>query len=72
MEKNARAAGASDDRVTQMLTMNNHYDQFGFRGNPNILRWLLSRPPNTFENYVKRLACASTLRRSSSDAGKTV
>ena len=56
MEKNARAAGASDDRVTQMLTMNNHYDQFGFRGNPNILRWLLGRAPNTFENYVNRLA----------------
>ena len=56
MEKNARAAGASDDRVTQMLTMNKHYDQFGFRGNPNILRWLLARAPNTFENYVKRLA----------------
>ena len=56
MEKNARAAGASDDRVTQMLTMNEHYDQFGFRGNPNVLRWILAREPNTFENYVKRLA----------------
>ena len=56
MEKNARAAGASNDRITQMLTMNKHYDQFGFRGNPNILRWLLARAPNTFENYVKRLA----------------
>lgn len=56
MEQNARAAGTSNDRVTQMLTMNRHYDQYGFRGNPNILRWLLSRAPNTFENYVKRLA----------------
>jgi len=56
MEKNARAAGAGDDRVTQMLTMNRHYDQFGFRGNPNVLRWLLAREPNTFENYVKRLS----------------
>ncbi len=56
MEKNARAAGAGDDRVTQMLTMNSHYDQFGFRGNPNVLRWLLGRNPNTFENYVKRIS----------------
>ena len=56
MEKNARAAGAGDDRVTQMLTMNKHYDQYGFRSNPNILRWLLGRAPNTFENYVNRLA----------------
>jgi len=52
----SRAAGASDDRVTQMLTMNSHYDQFGFRGNPNVMRWILGREPNTFENYAKRLA----------------
>lgn len=56
VEKNARAAGASDDRVEQMLTMNGHYDEFGFRGNPNVLRWILGREPNIFENYVKRLA----------------
>ena len=56
VEKNARAAGAGDDRVTQMLTMNKHYNQFGFRGNPNVLRWILGREPNTYENYVKRLA----------------
>ena len=56
VERNARAAGASDDRVTQMLTMNKHYDQFGFCGNPNVLRWILGREPNTFENYAKRLA----------------
>lgn len=54
--KNARAAGASDDRVEQMLIMNGHYDHFGFRGNPNVLRWILGREPNTYENYVKRLA----------------
>ena len=56
VEKNARAAGAGDDRVTQMLIMNEHYDRFGFRGNPNVLRWILGREPNTYENYVKRLA----------------
>ena len=56
MEKNARAAGASNDRIEQMLTMNQHYDRFGFRGNPNVLRWILGREPNTYENYVARLA----------------
>ena len=56
LEAKARKAGASDDRVAQMLIMNGHYDQFGFRGNPNILRWILGRKPNTFENYVRRLA----------------
>ena len=39
-----------------MLTMNRHYDQFGFRGNPNALRWILGRAPNTYENYVTTLA----------------
>lgn len=56
VEKNARAAGAGDDRVEQMLIMNRHYDEYGFRGNPNVLRWILGREPNTYENYVKRLA----------------
>ena len=56
VEKNARKAGASDDRVEQMLIMNGHYDRYGFRGNPNVLRWILGREPNTYENYVKRLA----------------
>ena len=59
MEKNARAAGASDDRVTQMLTMNKHYDQYGFHGNPNALRWVLGREPNKYQNYVTRLAASS-------------
>ena len=58
VEKNAVAARVSDDRVAQMLIMNRHYDQFGFRGNPNVLRWILGREPNTYENYVKRLARA--------------
>ena len=62
VEKNARAAGANDDRVTQILTMNKHYDQFGFRGNPNVLRWILGREPNTFENYVTGLAARSGAR----------
>ena len=39
-----------------MLTMNQHYDQHGFLGNPNVLRWLLGREPNSYENYVTTLA----------------
>ncbi len=56
LEQKARAAGASDDRVEQMLTMNDHYDRFGFRGNPNVLRWLLGRELRRFQDYVKDLA----------------
>lgn len=55
MAEKARAKGASDDRVAQMRSMNAHYDAHGFHGNPNVLRWLLGRPPTTFDSYVRRL-----------------
>ncbi len=42
-----------------MLTMNKHYDQFGSCGNPNVLRWILGREPNKFQDYVTRLATSS-------------
>lgn len=56
MQGKARAGGASDDRVKQMTIMNEHYDAFGFLGNPRILELVLQRPPTTFEAYVRRLA----------------
>jgi uncharacterized protein YbjT (DUF2867 family) len=52
----AKAAGFDEDRVEQMLVMNRHYDSHGFRGNSNILVYLLGRPATTFRTYVKRLA----------------
>lgn len=56
MEARARAAGASEDRVQQMLAMNRHYDAHGFLGNPNVLAMLLGRAPGDFRSYVARLA----------------
>ena len=56
MQEKARAAGAPDDRVTQMTIMNEHYDAFGFLGNPRILELVLGRSPATFESYVQRLS----------------
>ncbi len=32
--------------------MNLHYDAHGFRGNPNILEYLLGRPAARFHDYV--------------------
>ncbi len=58
MEQGARARGAGDDRVEQMIAMNAHYDKHGFRGNPNVLCWLLGRPPAKFEDYVGRLVAS--------------
>lgn len=55
MAAGARAKGASDDRVEQMIAMNSHYDQHGFRGNSNVLQWLIGRPATTFDQYIARL-----------------
>lgn len=56
LQEKARASGASEDRVEQMTIMNNHYDAFGFLGNPRILEFVLERKANTFEDYVQRLS----------------
>lgn len=56
LEAKARKGGADDDRVEQMKIMNQHYDRYGFLGNPNVLRWILEQEPQTFENYVRRIA----------------
>ena len=58
LEARARASGASEDRVQQMLLMNRHYDAHGFLGNPNVLTMLLGRAPGTFRAYVERLAAS--------------
>jgi len=55
MQEKARAAGASDDREEQMTIMNEHYDKYGFLGNPKILEMILGRAPTTFKSYVERL-----------------
>lgn len=55
LAEKARAAGANEDRVTQMITMNKHYDSHGFRGNGNILQYLLGRPAGRLTSYLRRL-----------------
>ena len=49
------AKGAGEDRVANMVRMNGHYDHYGFLGNPNVLTWLLGRPPTRFDAYLQRL-----------------
>ena len=41
-------------RIETMVAMNRHYDMHGLVGNPNVLGWILGRPPRTFEEFVKR------------------
>ena len=44
----------STSRKKTMQAMNRHYDAHGLIGNPNVLGWILKRPPTTFEEFVKR------------------
>lgn len=58
LREKARMAGASDDRIEQMIVMNTHYDQHGFRSNSEVLQMIIGRPATTFRAYVRRLATA--------------
>jgi uncharacterized protein YbjT (DUF2867 family) len=37
-----------------MARLFEHYGRYGITGNPNVLQWLLGRPPTTFADYVRR------------------
>jgi uncharacterized protein YbjT (DUF2867 family) len=53
-EEGARAAGLGDHQVKTLVRMFRYYEDFGFWGNPNVLGWLLGRPPTTFATFVER------------------
>ena len=55
-EANARAAGLGEYQIATLLAMFRDYEQHGFWGNPNVLRWLLGRPATTFGEFVGRIA----------------
>jgi uncharacterized protein YbjT (DUF2867 family) len=55
LKENARSKQLSDERIEQMTIMNQHYDQHGFLGNPNVLTFLIKKKPTTFRQYVQRL-----------------
>jgi len=43
-----------DHRHDAMFRLFDHYGRYGITGNPNVLGWLLGRPPTTFADYVRR------------------
>lgn len=53
-EHTARAAGMNDYAINTLLAMFTYYEQVGLVGNPNILGWLLGRPPTTLTEFVQR------------------
>ncbi len=48
------AAGREDYRADAMVRLFDHYGRYGITGNPNVLTWLLGRPPTRFAAYVRR------------------
>ncbi len=54
----ARFGAADPDTLAHQLRMTGaieaRYSSHDFLGNPNVLGWLLGRPPTTFEGFVRR------------------
>lgn len=50
-----RAAGLGEYQVETLLKMFRYYAQYHFWGNPNVLAWLLKRPPTDFRAFVERV-----------------
>jgi len=48
-----------DWRSDAMVRLFDHYGRYGITGNPNVLGWLLGRPPTSFEEYVRRSLAGS-------------
>lgn len=55
-ERNARASGLNDYAIDTLLKMFMYYEQNGLVGNPNVLSWLLGRPPTSLATFVQRVA----------------
>lgn len=62
-ELRARASGVGDYQVETLVKMFRYYEQYGFRGNPRVLGWLLGRTPTTFAAFVGRALLAESRDR---------
>ncbi len=54
----ARAAGMDDFARETLTKMFNAYARDGLKGNPNVLGWLLGRPPTSLASFAARIAAA--------------
>ncbi|MFN2244294.1 MAG: SDR family oxidoreductase [Anaerolineae bacterium] len=66
-EEGARASGLGEYQVETLLQMFRYYERYGFWGNPNVLTWLLRRPPATFASFVE---CAAMRMQDASGGSK--
>ncbi|MEA3336910.1 MAG: NmrA family NAD(P)-binding protein [Chloroflexota bacterium] len=50
----AVARGLDGYRLESLLRMFEYYEAHGLTGNPNVLRWLLGRPPASLASFARR------------------
>ena len=50
-----RVREMSEYAVENLVRMFKYYDQWGLRGNPNALRWILKREPTSLEMFLDRI-----------------
>jgi len=51
----AKEAGLGDYQIATLTSMFRYYQRFDFLGNPQVLSWLLGRPPTTLNEFVRRI-----------------
>ena len=49
-------SGLAEYALENLIKMFEYYDQWGLVGNPNVLKWILGREPNSLESFVERTA----------------
>jgi NAD(P)H dehydrogenase (quinone) len=57
-EQRARSAGMDDYSRETLIKMFRAYARDGLKGNPNVLGWLLGRPPTSFASFAVRMTAA--------------
>jgi NAD(P)H dehydrogenase (quinone) len=55
-DRHARAAGMDDHQRETLIKMFQAYARDGLKGNPNVLGWLLGRPPTSLAAFAARMA----------------
>jgi NAD(P)H dehydrogenase (quinone) len=55
-EQGARLISMSDYAVETLIGMFKYYDNYGLRGNSNVLRWLLGREPTSLTLFLTRIS----------------
>src|SRR5438105_15877821 len=59
-EGRARAGGLGEAPLGTLKRMFEYYARYGLIGNPNVLGWLLGRPPTSYAAFAARMVMAKT------------